>query len=66
MSQRNCTAHESHVQFALLLWNDFKDDEIFLLWAPLFPFVYGHSVEEIVVSYCDDEALSGVADRLLI
>jgi len=66
MSERNCTAHESHVQFAALLWNEFKDDEIFLLWAPLFPFVYGHSVEEIMVSYFDGEALSGETYRLLI
>jgi len=65
MSRRNSTAQESHVQFAVLLWNEFKDNEIFLVWAPLFPFVYGHSVEEIALSYRDGGALSAEARRLL-
>jgi len=55
MSRGSGTARDSHVQFAVLLWYEFKEETFFGIWAPLFPFVYGHRVEEIALPYRPDD-----------
>ena len=65
MSRSSGTARDSHVQFAVLLWYEFKEERIFGVWAPLFPFVYGHSVEEIALSYRHDDIVSAEVRWLL-
>jgi len=65
MSRSSGTARDSHVQFAVLLWYVFKEERIFGRWAPLFPFVYGYSVEEIALSYRPDDFSSAEVRWLL-
>jgi hypothetical protein len=57
-------AHETYEEFAILLSSsDYRDTSLYHIWAPLFPFLYDTTVENIVASHRDD--LEELADGLL-
>jgi hypothetical protein len=48
-------AHETYEEFAILLSSsDFRNTRLYHIWAPLFPFVHGRTVEEVVASHRND------------